>query len=228
MAESEDAQDFIDNCQRILHTAGILETSGDSFTNFQLTGAAYRWWEAYEFSRPAGAIPLTWHKFSVLFLEKFVSQTHREELRRQFVQLCYEGMLVAQYEMRFLELASHVAWFVLTERERILRFIDGLNYGLHFIMTQEIAMGARFDEVVVITRCLDARPAQSSFSALPVQSSSCAPSVQGLSVPGFSSGYSCSRGPIQSLPPFSDRGCFECGELGNMRRYCPHLMGGPV
>ncbi|XP_070045093.1 uncharacterized protein [Nicotiana tomentosiformis] len=64
-------------------------------------------------------------------------------------------MSVTQYEMRFSELAHHVIWLVPTQRERIRRFIDGLNYGLRSVMTQEIASGARFDEVVDIARRLD-------------------------------------------------------------------------
>ncbi|XP_070057118.1 uncharacterized protein [Nicotiana tomentosiformis] len=73
-----------------------------------------RWWEAYERHRLVGAAPLTWHEFSVLFLEKFVPQTHREELHRQFEQLCQDGMSVTQYEMRFSELAGHAVWLVPT------------------------------------------------------------------------------------------------------------------
>ncbi|XP_070041257.1 uncharacterized protein [Nicotiana tomentosiformis] len=71
---------------------GIPETSGVSFTTFQLTGASFRWWETCERSRPAGAAPLLWHEFSVLFLEKFVPPTRREELHRQFEQLRQEGL----------------------------------------------------------------------------------------------------------------------------------------
>lgn len=66
----------------MLRTTGILETSGVLFTTFQLTRASFRWWETYERSRPIGASPLSWHEFSVLFLEKFVPHTYREELRR--------------------------------------------------------------------------------------------------------------------------------------------------
>ncbi|XP_070044594.1 uncharacterized protein [Nicotiana tomentosiformis] len=120
-AESKDAQDFLD-----------------------------RWWEAYELSRPVDTGPLTWHKFFVLFLEKFVPQTRREELRRQFEQLHQEDMSVTQYDMRFSELAHHAIWLVPTEKERIRRFIDGLNYGLRVVMTRGIESGARFDEVVDI------------------------------------------------------------------------------
>ncbi|XP_070039452.1 uncharacterized protein [Nicotiana tomentosiformis] len=64
-------------------------------------------------------------------------------------------MIVTRYEIRFTDLARHIIWFVPTEREKIKRIIDGLNYGLHFIMAQEVATYARFDQVLEIARCLE-------------------------------------------------------------------------
>ncbi|XP_070045779.1 uncharacterized protein [Nicotiana tomentosiformis] len=138
--ELEDVQNFLDRCQQILRTAGILETSG---------------WEAYELSSPVGAAPLTWHDFSNLFLEKFAPSTRKKELCRQFEQLCQEGVSMTQYEMRFSKLAYHTISLVPTERDSIRRFIDVHNYGLRFVMTREIASGARFDEVVDIAKRLE-------------------------------------------------------------------------
>ncbi|XP_070057537.1 uncharacterized protein [Nicotiana tomentosiformis] len=152
--ESEDAQDFLDRCEWMLRTSGILETSGVSFTTFQLTRAAFRWWETYERSRTVGTT-LSWQEFSVLFLEKFVPQTHREELRRQFEYLCQEDLSVTQYEMRFLELSHHAVWLVPTEREKIGRFINGLNHQFHFVMTLGNVAGVKFDEVVDSARRLE-------------------------------------------------------------------------
>ncbi|XP_070054479.1 uncharacterized protein [Nicotiana tomentosiformis] len=112
-------------------------------------------WEASERRRPVGAAPLTWHEFSVLFLEKFIPQSRREELRRQFEQLCQDGMSVMQYEMRFSKLARHVVWLVPTDRERIMRFIDGLTYQLGLRMTRERVSSVTFDEVVDIARQIE-------------------------------------------------------------------------
>ncbi|XP_070046130.1 uncharacterized protein [Nicotiana tomentosiformis] len=70
-----------------------------------------------------------------------------------------------------------------------------------------------------------ARHSKSSLNALPAQSPSHAPSVQGSSVPGSFGSYSSSRGPPHNLPTFSERGCLECGDLGHIKRYCPSLMG---
>ncbi|XP_070029951.1 uncharacterized protein [Nicotiana sylvestris] len=106
-AEGEDAQGFFGKCQRMLHTTDILETSGVLFTTFQFSGASFTWWEAYERRRPVGAPPLIWHQFLILFLEKYVLHSHREELRRQFEQLHQGDMTVSQYEIRFSELARH-------------------------------------------------------------------------------------------------------------------------
>ncbi|XP_070055189.1 uncharacterized protein [Nicotiana tomentosiformis] len=69
---------------------------------------------------------------------------------------------------------------------------------------------------------------QPSLGALPAQSSSCAPSVQGSFAPGASRSYSGSRGPMQSTPPPVLGSCFECGEFGHMWRQCPRRPRGPV
>ncbi|XP_070058101.1 uncharacterized protein [Nicotiana tomentosiformis] len=58
-AELEDAQGFLDKCQQILRTMGILETNGVPFTTFRFIGTAFRWWESYERCRPVSAAPLT-------------------------------------------------------------------------------------------------------------------------------------------------------------------------
>ncbi|XP_070036354.1 uncharacterized protein [Nicotiana tomentosiformis] len=135
--ELEYAQDLLDICQRILRTTGILETSGFSFTTLKLTGTAFRWWETYERSRPVGVAPLSWHEFSVLFLEKFVPQTRRS---------CAGSSRI--YVRRTF-------WLVTTEREKIKRFINGLNQQFHFVMTLGNATGAKFDEVVDSARRLE-------------------------------------------------------------------------
>ncbi|XP_070056436.1 uncharacterized protein [Nicotiana tomentosiformis] len=115
-----------------------------------LPSVVCNWWEAYDRHRLVGALPLTWQEFSVIFLEKFVSQSRKEELRRQFEQLRQYGMSVMQYEMRFYELDRHTVWLVPTDRQRICRFIDGLTYQLWLLMTRERVSRATFDEVVDI------------------------------------------------------------------------------
>ncbi|XP_070049608.1 uncharacterized protein [Nicotiana tomentosiformis] len=69
---SDDALGFLEECNRILGTMGIVETSGVSFIAFQLRGAAYQWWHAYELSSSDEAASLTWTQFSEMFLCEYV------------------------------------------------------------------------------------------------------------------------------------------------------------
>ncbi|XP_070055345.1 uncharacterized protein [Nicotiana tomentosiformis] len=135
-AGSEDSQGFLDKCQRMLRTAGTLETSGVSFITFQFFGDAFRWWEAYERRRS-------------------ISASRREELRRQFEQLRQDGISVMQYKMRFFELDRHTVWLVPTDRERIRGFIDDLTYQLWLLITRQRVSGATFDKVVNIARQIE-------------------------------------------------------------------------
>ena len=81
-----------------------------------------------------------------------MSQSHREELCRQFEQLRQDDISMMQYEMRFFELAHHTVWLVPTNRERIRKFIDGFTYHMQLLMTRERVSGATFNEVVSIAR----------------------------------------------------------------------------
>ncbi|XP_070055865.1 uncharacterized protein [Nicotiana tomentosiformis] len=134
---------------------GVFWIDAIRFFVHRLTEAAYRWWQTYDLGRPAGIAPLTWHEFSVLFLEKFVPQTRRVELRREFEQLRQEDMKVTQYKMRFVYLECHVILLVPIEREKISRFIDGLNYGLCYSLAREVKTDARFDQVAELARRLE-------------------------------------------------------------------------
>ncbi|XP_070045756.1 uncharacterized protein [Nicotiana tomentosiformis] len=120
-----------------MHRVSWILSSGISFTTFQFSRAALSYWEDYKRHRPVDAAPFTWQQFSIIFLEKFVPQSCREELRRQFEQL---------------QSACHAIRLVPTYMEKIKRFIDGLTYQLQLLMTRERVYGATFDEVVDISR----------------------------------------------------------------------------
>ncbi|XP_070036222.1 uncharacterized protein [Nicotiana tomentosiformis] len=57
--------------------------------------------------------------------------------------------------MRFSELAHHAVCLIPTDRERIMRFIDGLMYQLWLLMTREMVSDVTFDEVVDIARQIE-------------------------------------------------------------------------
>ncbi|XP_070003510.1 uncharacterized protein [Nicotiana sylvestris] len=242
--QGEDAQGFLDKCRRMLQTVGIVESSGVSFTTFQFSGATFTWWEAYERCRLVGAAPLSWQELSTLFLEKWVPQSQREELCRQFEWLCQGDMTVSQYE----RILSHTFEDVVDiscdietarrqereDREAKRSRGSGSYTGAPSRGQFQQGSGRSFRPHQL------ARPeyrgassghsyqgfqhGQSSLSSLPAQSLSYDPLAQGSSAPSASASHSGARGSHQS-PSLVSGSCFECEEFGHMRRQCPRLRG---
>ncbi|XP_075092052.1 uncharacterized protein LOC142172167 [Nicotiana tabacum] len=106
---SEDPHDFIDRWKDRLRNMGILESNGVDFTTFQPEDKAHIWWQAYLLSRLTGSPPLTWDKFTHLFLEKYIPPSERQELPGQFERLCEGHMFVTDYEARFTNLSRHAS-----------------------------------------------------------------------------------------------------------------------
>ncbi|XP_070057238.1 uncharacterized protein [Nicotiana tomentosiformis] len=97
---------------------GILETSGVAFVTFQLSGAAYRWWQDYEEGSPGDAASLTRTQFSKMFLKEFVPQTLGDTWGAEFEQLHQGIMIVSKYDVRFSELSKHAPALVSTVKKQ--------------------------------------------------------------------------------------------------------------
>ncbi|XP_070034874.1 uncharacterized protein [Nicotiana tomentosiformis] len=134
---------------------GIAESSGVAFTTFQLRGAAYQWWRAYEVASPAEETSLTLTQFLDMFLREYVPQSLRDAWRAEFEQLRQGSIIVSEYAVRFSDLARHVPALVDTVRERVLRFIEGLDPSIRFSMARELKMDIAYQQVVGIARRLE-------------------------------------------------------------------------
>ncbi|XP_070050252.1 uncharacterized protein [Nicotiana tomentosiformis] len=64
-------------------------------------------------------------------------------------------MTVSEYAVRFGDLARHAPAFVATVRERVRRFIEGLNPSIRLSMARELEMDIAYQQVVGITRRLE-------------------------------------------------------------------------
>lgn len=62
---------------------------------------------------------------------------------------------MTQHKMRFTELACHVVFLVPTKRERVMRFIESLNFGIWYGMAQEVENDTIFHQVMEIVRPLE-------------------------------------------------------------------------
>ncbi|XP_070028895.1 uncharacterized protein [Nicotiana sylvestris] len=152
---SDDALEFLEECHRILRTMGISESSGVSFTTFQLRGAAYDWWHTYELDSPDEAASLTWTQFIDMFLREFFPQSLRDTWRSEFEHLCQGAMTVSKYAIRYTRLARHAPALVATVPERVHRFIEGLIPPIRSSMDRELEMDIPYQQVVSIARRIE-------------------------------------------------------------------------
>ena len=72
---------------------------------------------------------LTWESFVDRSRARYLSEHFRQRQLEEFHDLQQRGLMVAQYESRFLELLPYVD-YMRDEKLRIHRFIKGLNFSL--------------------------------------------------------------------------------------------------
>ncbi|XP_070045493.1 uncharacterized protein [Nicotiana tomentosiformis] len=202
-------------------------------------------WTSPPFSlraRPADGGRLTF----LVGQQKYIPPSKREELRGQFERLRQGHISVIDYEVRFTYLSHHAAIILLTDAERVRRFIVGLHPEIEVSMAREVEMGTPFHQVVDIARRIerigncsgefapkDKRPRQfGGFSGAPLGGKarpyfSAIPEItyRPPAIRGSSSGYSGYQGQISGQQPTTLRDCFECGDLGHVKRFCPRLQG---
>ncbi|XP_070055113.1 uncharacterized protein [Nicotiana tomentosiformis] len=241
----ESAHGFLEECHNILHTMDIVETSGVAFTMFQLKGAAYQWWRAYEMGSLAKLASLTWVQLSEMFLREHAPAlvaTIRERVCR-FI----EGL---RHDIRFSmarELESDVSFQqVSIDRELCLSSLLSsflMRFSFHI---QSIAFCASS-----VLACGFIRPVGVLTSPRHYFTKdyldSCHEKLQNKGIvetngvdfaPAFSkhsapisapplqshySGYPASSGQLQLQQPRQQDGCHECGNIGHIKRYCPRL-----
>ncbi|XP_070056741.1 uncharacterized protein [Nicotiana tomentosiformis] len=63
-------------------------------------------------------------------------------------------MTISEYDVRFSELSRYAPSLVSTVRERVRRFIEGLNHGIGFNMDRELENDIPYQQVMKITRRL--------------------------------------------------------------------------
>ncbi|XP_070046929.1 uncharacterized protein [Nicotiana tomentosiformis] len=64
-------------------------------------------------------------------------------------------MSVSEYAFRFSDLSRHTPALVATVRERVCRFIEGLNQSIRYSMDRELESYTPYQKVVEIARSLD-------------------------------------------------------------------------
>ncbi|XP_070049821.1 uncharacterized protein [Nicotiana tomentosiformis] len=139
-------------------------------------------------------------------------------------------MSVTDYKARFSELSRHVLMILPTDAKRVRRFVAGLHYGSQATMAREVEMGTSYELVVEIARRIDIVRQRSREQVTKDKRFRYSGEISGAPAGGwgFLQGYSGyqdqTSGQLSSVP----RGCYKCGDLGHMKRFCPRFWGNAV
>ncbi|XP_060175274.1 uncharacterized protein LOC132605993 [Lycium barbarum] len=144
---SIDPQKFIDRCEKILTTLGLKETRGVEFATFLFSGSAESWWISIQRGRQAGLPPITWSELLALFKDRFIPLSKQDDMRRQFNNLRQGTMTVTEYEAKFIDLSRYVPYLVEDPREKVRRFVDGLEHRYRGPVVRDVRYGTYSDVV---------------------------------------------------------------------------------
>ena len=71
--------------------------------------------------------PIIWEFLVNKFTEKYISETARDKMVSEFLELWQGLMNVSQYDQRFTQLSRYADVLVKSEAERTKRFVKGLK-----------------------------------------------------------------------------------------------------
>ncbi|KAL8100391.1 hypothetical protein AgCh_032593 [Apium graveolens] len=106
----------------------LIQVSDDSksdYASYFLKGEASFWWESACALEEEG--PVSWARFTELFLEKYFPDYLQSQLEIEFLELKQGERSVAEYEAKFTELARLAPGYVNTEIQKARRFQQGLK-----------------------------------------------------------------------------------------------------
>ncbi|GFS43664.1 hypothetical protein Acr_00g0086290 [Actinidia rufa] len=117
------AEDWLEQVTRALDTNLVTEEDlRVMFASYQLQGDALQWWKTME-----EVVAKKWEPFKKAFLDQYFTDTAKEALRMEFINLVQGSMTVAQYEAKFTSLSRFAKAFVSTEEEKVKQFMRGLR-----------------------------------------------------------------------------------------------------
>ena len=99
--------------------------------------------------------PLSWAEFVSMFMSRFVPQSQHDAQRREFEGLRQGNLSVSEYDTRFLWLSQFAPAMVAQERDKVLRFVEGLHPRLQVAVAPDMGNKSYFEIVDVARRMED-------------------------------------------------------------------------
>ncbi|XP_070015893.1 uncharacterized protein [Nicotiana sylvestris] len=150
-------------------------------------------------------------------------------------------MSVTDYEAMFSELSRHSLMILHMDSKRVQRFVAWLHPGIRASMAQEVEMGTEYQLVVEIARRIERYRQRGREQIKQDKRSRFSGEFRGD--PSRGRGHlrrgQPNRTPYSAPPPLPEaqtsgqyamvpRVCYECGDLGHMKRTYPRLQGKAV
>ena len=242
---------FLAEIQKRFRAMGYLGPRRVDLVEFVLEGRAQIWYDNIRRSRPAGVAPLTWEEFEELFMQEFLPETVRMTRSYEFERLTQAGCgSVDDYASRFLELSAYAPALVTTERQKVSRFIYGLQKDIRRVMigqtyaslTEAMDRARRIELWDREDGISDANDQRKKLRVEASQQNQMRPQLQQQVARGQFQGQRAGggqQGPFQAyqnIPPCATCGrrhsgpcnqqvCFHCRRPGHVRTHCPQLQG---
>ena len=202
-----------------------------------LTGAALHWWRANE-TRLLGREGFGWTQFREALRSHFYTPQMMSAKRREFLGLVQlEDQSVTDYHRRFTELSRFATELIPTEAERVRRFIDGLKAEIRagYGYLDHATLSSAYDQALFVERgrADERRLWQSRKREREGRQARDQRGGQRPRAVGRGGGQIGGRGQggegQPRAPGYNDpRRCWNCQELGHVRRHCPRpQQGGP-
>ena len=117
---------WIRTCETIFTRMELTPVQRQELAVHQLDGTARFWWDSIVDG--LDLTTMTWEEFKTRFQSRFIPETTRFQLYREFLELRQEGdMTVAQYVAKFNELSTYGSSLVDTPMKKNQKFIRGLT-----------------------------------------------------------------------------------------------------
>ncbi|KAI3845709.1 hypothetical protein MKX03_024614 [Papaver bracteatum] len=120
----EKAEEWLQHVEYVLEHVTDNRDMWDKLATFRFRGAAQVWWKAV--MRADGEV-MTWNRFKVLFMNKYVPDAARDRKFYEFMFLTKGDMSISAYNDKFIRLSHYGAELVATVEAKAKKFIRGLD-----------------------------------------------------------------------------------------------------
>ncbi|GAB2296030.1 hypothetical protein Dimus_038399 [Dionaea muscipula] len=94
---------------------------------YMLKDVVEYWWSSVERRYQSQGDVITWRDFVAEFEAKFYSESLKAEKKAELLTLRQDGLNVAEYDVKMTELSRFAPELVMTEKDRMFLFLQGLD-----------------------------------------------------------------------------------------------------